>query len=373
MGARTERERLLFALVGLGVGLAVMVLVMLFGLVECASVGDAPVEEVGGAPAAGDPSARPGPALEADAQARIADLERQLARARERIAKLEAEKADRLAASTRAISREDVLAGITPDELDALAERLLAAAEPLDEGLRVAGRGLGLGERTLRLARAVARQFEEASAESRILMSEVLRRLGPTEAFQAVVIVLSRGDGAGAAAHRLVGSVAVPGGEELLIDTLEGLQQDPRFASWGLIRGLGRFDTPRAREYLLQRLEVESDPGRLMSTVEALADLGEAGLVDRLSPTRLDAEALDLVRPHIFEALVRLGGEPARQFFRAYLDRREAIAAGEAIVALAGIDEALATTYARTVLGDPERAARLTPEIRPRVVAISGA
>jgi HEAT repeat protein len=133
-----------------------------------------------------------------------------------------------------------------------------------------------------------------------------LHKAGP-QAFEALVALIARGEGHWRTPV-LLEATKVPGGERELMRLADGPPL-ARNGRWIALIGLGGFDTPVVRAYLLKRLDRETDAGLLMSAAAALGTLKEPRAFGPIARHLLAFEPSQAgIQPQLLAALVRIGG-----------------------------------------------------------------
>jgi len=122
----------------------------------------------------------------------------------------------------------------------------------------------------------LARRANEVALNARLdpapWLQELAGRVRP-QAFDEVVELIRRGEGHWRT-HLLLAATKSAGDETKLMALASGPAL-PRYGRWVALQGLGVFDTPEVRTYLLERLAREHDAGLFMSATQALATLKE--------------------------------------------------------------------------------------------------
>jgi hypothetical protein len=174
------------------------------------------------------------------------------------------------------------------------------------------------------------------------LTSEIgmLQDLGK-EGFAAVIELIRAGE-AHHMTDQLLRYTKIPGGERELLELARG-EPLPNYGTWTALRGLGLFDTPEVRSYLLERLATDRDPGTFMSAAQALAMLEDARGVRLVAKRLMHFEKGDSgVQWQLVHAMAEMGGERAVEHLAAYvLDERATheVAITYALDHLAKLDE----------------------------------
>ncbi|MCB9892327.1 MAG: hypothetical protein H6833_11805 [Planctomycetes bacterium] len=151
--------------------------------------------------------------------------------------------------------------------------------------------------------------------------ADTLRALGE-RGFEEVVALIRDGE-AHYMTHRLFDVVRVDDGDQRLIALASGPAL-PNYGTWVVLRGLGSYDTPRVRAYLLDRLEHDDDAGTFMSSSEALVALRELRATPLIATRLLKFEpSFAGVQWQLVHAVGQLGGDVAVTKLTAYvLDER---------------------------------------------------
>jgi hypothetical protein len=188
-----------------------------------------------------------------------------------------------------------------------------------------------------------------------------LSEAGPA-AFAAVCRLFVEGE-SNWMTHELVRAVWTPGAEKRLLE----LADDPKLIPvqrWGVLK--------EVREYLLARLERETDAGYFFSIAAALALLGESRGTETVAKTLLEfRDGWHGVAPNLIGSLATLGGKKATPTLRKYLEdgrATEEIPVTAALGALGRIDPAEAKKAAKALV-DSDRFAGFPARLQARIEA----
>jgi hypothetical protein len=171
---------------------------------------------------------------------------------------------------------------------------------------------------------------------------------GP-DGFRAVVALIRAGYRA-TWNRDLLRATYAPGLESHLLDLAR--EPDAERTRGSGYRSLAVADTEEVREFLVRAAGRETDPGALWGAAEALGDLHEPRGAAPLEG-RFSGPGFSGVRPHILEALGRMGGEDAKRILVAHLRDPYGDALSWAIGALGWIDREAAREEAARILAGP--------------------
>jgi len=145
---------------------------------------------------------------------------------------------------------------------------------------------------------------------------------------------------------------SMAGEEVALIDVANG--SDFGQASIALL-ALGRCDTPRSREYLLERLRSDTEGRFLQSCATSLGRLRETSALPDLARSIRNRHVPGPQRATAVYAIGRIGGSDASSMLTDYVREADADLLVEAVVALARLDVAAARREAASLLSGPRR------------------
>lgn len=237
---------------------------------------------------------------------------------------------------------------------DATAPPPRAGPAEIPTAVRDAAAALGVPDDALRAAFAA---YGDASPEN-------LTRLSGHGAagFRALVAML-RGGVSGTSLDALFErswTPAAAGQEKALIETADA-ENVHKWSRWTALRALGFTDTPAAREYVVARLQRETDAGLFMSAAKAAGHLKETRALPDLRKAMRNRDWGEPVRREIIFAAVQAAADRARDVLVDYLREPDADLLGNALFHLQRIDADAARREAAALLHGP-RAASLTGE-----------
>lgn len=260
---------------------------------------------------------------------RIAELQARIREKEDQIRRNEAELEVLRAAVAEAA---DAPPAAAPEEP---AAEIPAAAIEAASGLRVPDDAL----------RAAFDAFRKPSAEN----VARLERHG-ADGFRALVALL-RGGLNGTVFETLFERTWAPsmaGQERALIETADS-DVHP-WSRWGALRALGVADTPLARDYIVARLQSETDAGLFMCAAEAAGRMREARAVPDLSRGLRDKRWSTPLRGAIFLAAVEASGDGGRDLLLDYVREPNSDLLGTALHYLQRIDAKAAREAAAALL-----------------------
>lgn len=247
--------------------------------------------------------------------------------------------------------------------------RPAAGRAPHDAPAEAAGAEPGVPATALDAARAANRALRDGDAAAETAALQGFGRDG----FAAVLALLGAGEGH-YRTDRLLAATCYPGAEKEMLALAEGPPL-PNFGSWALLRGLAAADTPEVRDYLLDRIARERDPGLYMSAAEALGRLKEGRATVAVAEQVLRfEERWSGVEPHLLHALARMGGEAAVPHLARFLGDERARQGGSVAAALAlleGFDRDAARRAAAELAASP-RMAGFDEALRQRIWETAG-
>jgi hypothetical protein len=276
-------------------------------------------------------------------------LQEQLAEERARTRELEAELEGLRAAAPLPATE----APPGPTEARPAAEPAGAPVE-IPAAVRQAGAALGVPDDALRAA-------IEAHGKPSPENLERLSRHGAA-GFRALVAML-RGGLSGTKFDALFTRCWTPAaaGQERALIELADTETLHEWSRWTALRALGSTDTPAAREYLVARLQSETDAGLFMCAATAAGQLRESRALPDLLRGMRNRDWGEPVRRDIILAAVEVAGDRARDVLIDYVREPNADLLGNALFQLERIDADAARREAAALLAGP-RADSLTAE-----------
>ncbi|HEX5137886.1 MAG TPA: HEAT repeat domain-containing protein [Planctomycetota bacterium] len=170
-----------------------------------------------------------------------------------------------------------------------------------------------------------------------------LKRCG-ADGFRALVAMVKASRLSTPDFFMMVWDPSLAGEEAALIDVANG--SDFGQASIALL-ALGRCDTPRSREYLLERLRSDTEGRFLQSCATSLRRMREASALPDLARSIRNRYVPTPQRATAVYAIGSIGGGDAASILTDYLREADADLLVEAVVALARLDRAAARREAR--------------------------
>ena len=213
----------------------------------------------------------------------------------------------------------------------------------------------------------------DARAEVAPWLQELGRRPRPAS-FDAILGLIRRGEGHWRT-HLLIAATKSAGDEAKLME-LAGGPALPRYGRWVAFQGLGHFDTPQVRAWLLERLTRQPDAGLFMSASQALARLREAQAHAPIARQVLAFESnWSGVEGHLLEALYAIAHPGLGATLDAYARNEHAVQEMRVWVALerlSALDAPRAAHAAQAVLIS-NRFAAFAPGAQAKIRALAEA
>jgi hypothetical protein len=235
-------------------------------------------------------------------------------------------------------------------------------ADELPAAVRIHAARLRVSDAALQATWKARNEYYGAPPAVRASLLDSLRPYGE-ETLRAVV-ALTAGGGGHIDLPDIVADLALDGGAELVIRAVE---DEPSAAS--LVKGLRGYDSPRVRDWLLDRVARADGVAAVWHTAEALGDLHEPRGADRLRVAQFLAPEYAGVRGHVLGAVGQMGGTSAVRLLEEYLRIPAADSLGTALAALARLDARAARAHAQR-LRDGERWAFLDVPTRSQVLEL---
>ncbi len=185
-----------------------------------------------------------------------------------------------------------------------------------------------------------AKKYYHADRATREQVIASLRPYGE-EAIRATAALFRGGRGHTGITDAL-GALATPGGADVLIRLIE---EDPKRLS-ALLYSLYGYDSPRVRDYLVERIGRETDPGAFLWIALVLGQMKEPRGAEAIRLERMLTPMWSGVRGDILYAIGKMGGPSAIRLLEDYLLLPSADYVGAALTALNGLDPERARSHA---------------------------